>query len=137
MLCSNTPSSCHYLAERPSRAVNPIRIKYGLKWPGRRRHAPTTDPLARRSRSSCYLLALKHPSRPWCLDCFHPVADSFVHCAHAGRCLDLAAFSVPIESERRPGLAPFLHANRWHAELLHHFSVQSEVETIALGVRGH
>src|SRR2546430_13579945 len=38
-----------------------------------------TDHLVRRSRLSCYLLALKHPARPWCLDCFHPIPDSFIH----------------------------------------------------------
>src|SRR5713226_467217 len=44
--------------------------------------ARATDHLVRRYRSSCYLLALKHPSRPWCLDCFRPIPHGFSHRAH-------------------------------------------------------
>src|SRR5229473_4525422 len=37
------------------------------------------------------LLALKHPSRTWCLDCFRPIPDGFNHREHwrPGRYLDV------------------------------------------------
>src|SRR6266404_1882241 len=64
-----------------------------------------TDHLVRRSRSSCHLLAFKHPSRPWCLDCFHPIPDSFIHREHwcSGRCLDIDYCTIsPCSARSRP-----------------------------------
>jgi hypothetical protein len=41
--------------------------------------------LCERSRSSCHFLALKHPSRSWCLDCFLPIPDGINHRKHQRR----------------------------------------------------
>ena len=62
--------------------------------------------LCRRSRSSRHLLALRHSARPWCLDCFHPVPDSFVHREHTGargRYLDIDYCTIsPCSARSRP-----------------------------------
>src|SRR6266436_1063969 len=65
-------------------APSPRLRHFATPFPMAKHRVPdrATDHLVRRSRSSCHLLALKHPSRPWCLDCFHPIPDSFIHREH-------------------------------------------------------
>ena len=134
MLCSNRTSSCDFLAERPSRAgrlsefrffgensrgdfagVDPrllpapsARLRhFATPFPMTKHREPNraTDHLLRRSRSSCHLLALKHPSRPWCLDCFHPIPDRLftANTGARGRCLDIDYCTIsPCSARSRP-----------------------------------
>src|SRR6266436_944370 len=59
--------------------------------------------LCGRSRSSCHLLALKHPSRSWCLDCFLPIPHGFNHRKHRRRYLDMDYCTAsPCNARSRP-----------------------------------